>query len=251
MTWAVVSSVFFMALLGGAHCAAMCGGIVVAAEGAMVPRQPFPVQVVALPLPWVGRLIMHGGRLVTYTGLGALFGALGQTVWMQDVLPIQQYLFGFASLLLFSYGFMMLVRPAGQRWGIRWLEAPMGGFLEYLGISISKQARRIFPPRTLFQRFVLGLLWGLVPCGMVYGALSIALLAGNSQGGAVVMCAFGLGTLPNLLLLSTLSNQVMKWLQQRWVHIIAGVMVMGFGGWGLYRAIFLHQTLKHEGFCLI
>ncbi len=75
----------------------------------------------------------------------------------------------------------------------------------------------------------MGLAWGLVPCGMVYGALTLALLAGNAASGALVMGVFGLGTLPNLLVLSGLSGYLRTLSRRPGVRLGAGLAVMAFG----------------------
>ena len=93
--------------------------------------------------------------------------------------------------------------------------------------------------------------WGLVPCGMVYGALAVALLAGNAASGAVVMLAFGAGTLPNLLMMSGLAGWLRGLSRQRWARGAAGIAIAGFGVWGLAHAIWLPEMLNAHGFCLV
>jgi sulfite exporter TauE/SafE len=97
----------------------------------------------------------------------------------------------------------------------------------------------------------MGLAWGLVPCGMVYGALALAMLAGNAASGALVMGAFGLGTLPNLLVLSGLSGYLRRLSRRPGVRILAGVLVVAFGVAGVVRAMALPHMLATQGFCLL
>jgi sulfite exporter TauE/SafE len=80
-----------------------------------------------------------------------------------------------------------------------------------------------------------GLVWGWVPCGMVYGVLIAALVSGSALDGAALALAFGLGTLPNLLLLGWSAHAAQRWLRHRGVRIAAGVLVIAFGLAGLAR----------------
>ena len=96
-----------------------------------------------------------------------------------------------------------------------------------------------------------GLAWGMVPCGMVYGALPLALLAGNTLSGALVMGVFGLGTLPNLLVISGLSGHLRQWSRRPLVRKAAAVAVIGFGLLGVARAVLLPESLAAHGFCLV
>lgn len=198
MSAAALLSVFLIALLGGVHCLAMCSGIALAAERA----QP-AVRIVSRRRLWFEQLVMHLGRLTTYALLGAAMGALGATVWRQQWLPIQRGLFALASALLLAYGLLLLSRTAADVWRGAWLERILGrlsGGLAAVASGVRASSLRARFP--LAGRYLTGLAWGLVPCGMVYGALAVALLAGNAASGAVVMLAFGAGTLPNLLMMS-------------------------------------------------
>jgi sulfite exporter TauE/SafE len=81
-----------------------------------------------------------------------------------------------------------------------------------------------------------GALWGWLPCGMVYSVLVTAMLAGSAFGGALVMLAFGLGTLPMLLGLGLLGARLRDRLRMRGVRMACGALVLGFGLLGLARA---------------
>ena len=87
------------------------------------------------------------------------------------------------------------------------------------------------------QAFPLGLLWGWLPCGLVYSALVTALTSGSALHGAGMMLAFGLGTLPNLLLAGLLAVRLKDYATKPAVRITAGLLVLGFGLWGLFAAI--------------
>jgi hypothetical protein len=84
---------------------------------------------------------------------------------------------------------------------------------------------------------VAGLFWGWLPCGLVYSILVSAFAAGSGTGGAALMLAFGMGTLPNLLLMGVFATQLRRFLQNRIVRMVAGLMVAGFGVWGILRPL--------------
>lgn len=251
MTFGVLISVFLLALLGGVHCAAMCGGLALAVEQRRDAIAT--VNFVKNRTAWFGELLaMHIGRISTYMLLGALLGAVGATAWKQDYLPVQRWLFGAGSAMLLWSGWRLL---QGNAFTLAWLErlaacatAPVAGQLGRLagGMPAFVRARG-----GLARRYGVGLAWGLVPCGMVYGALTLALLAGNAGSGALVMGVFGLGTLPNLLVLSGLSGYLRTLSRRRGIRLGAGVAVMAFGGLGIARAVLLPHSLAGQGFCLV
>jgi sulfite exporter TauE/SafE len=250
LTIGVLFSVFTLALLGGVHCAAMCGGIALAAEQGGVAR--VPATVLRRPGHWLLELlVMHAGRLTMYALLGALLGALGAGVWKAHYLPLQRWLFGIGSAMLMLSGLWML---RGRAVGAVWLERLAARGASCLLRGVSAAAARFAPrlPRgRLSRRYGMGLAWGLVPCGMVYGALAMALLAGNAPSGALVMAVFGLGTLPNLLVISGLSGYLRQLSRRPAVRTAAGLAVAAFGIVGVMRALLLPQTLAAHGFCLV
>ncbi|SOY43265.1 sulfite exporter TauE/SafE family protein [Cupriavidus taiwanensis] len=251
MTFGVLISVFLLALLGGVHCAAMCGGVALAVEQRRCKTAP--VGLVRSRTAWLGELlVMHFGRISTYMLLGAALGAAGATAWRQDYLPVQRWLFGAGSLMLLWSGWRLL---RGSTFTVTWLErlaarasTAMAGRLGGLAGAMPAFVRA---RGGLARRYGVGLAWGLVPCGMVYGALTLALLAGNAGSGALVMGVFGLGTLPNLLVLSGLSGYLRLWSRRPGVRLGAGLAVMAFGGLGIARAVLLPHSLAEQGFCLV
>jgi sulfite exporter TauE/SafE len=107
---------------------------------------------------------------------------------------------------------------------------------------IGPLARRVYPPRSFAQAGAAGLAWGWIPCGMVYAALPLALVAGGPVQGALVMLAFGLGTLPNLLLVDVAATRLSGRANGRgiaalpWLRVLAGAVIVVFGLSGLAHA---------------
>jgi sulfite exporter TauE/SafE len=214
---------FMLALFGGLHCAGMCGGFV----GALQINRPRGVSAARLAAGY------HAGRLTSYTLAGALLGGVGGAVYTLDVLPIQVVLLAIGGAMLLAIGASMFGRGA-------WLKR-----LEPLGLALWKfvgpLARRVYPPRNGAQALVAGLAWGWIPCGMVYAALPLALVAGGVWQGALVMLTFGLGTLPNMVLVDVAASRVgasggVLASAQTWLKPLAGVVLVVFGLSGLAHA---------------
>lgn len=187
------------------------------------------------------QLVMHLGRVTTYVLLGSLAAWVGVVVWQQNLIPIQRPLFAFTSLILIFMGFRLL--RLGKSKGLiggRWLSTKIASYwAKYLG-SIASGPSRWFS----------GMLWGLVPCGLVYSVLPLAFLSGDVLTGAGLMLAFGLGTLPNLLLISKFSAALTQFAQYVWVRYLAASLLFIAGGFGLYRAWVLPEALLKGGFCI-
>ena len=215
---------FSLALVGGLHCAGMCGGIV----GALQLNRPREVSASRLAAGY------HAGRLTSYALAGVLAGALGAALYAADVMPVQAALLTVGSLILLAIGASMFGRGA-------WLKRiePAGAWLWRL---IAPFARRVYPPRTGWQALAAGLAWGWIPCGMVYAALPLALVAGGALQGALVMLAFGLGTLPNMLAVDVAVHGIGRAGQAgaartlSWVRPLAGAAIVVFGISGLAHA---------------
>jgi len=215
---------FSLAIVGGLHCAGMCGGIV----GALQLNRPREVSAARLAAGY------HSGRLASYALAGVLVGTLGAALYAADVMPVQAALLTVGSLMLLAIGLSMFGRGA---W-LRRIE-PAGAWLWRL---IAPLARRVYPPRSGLQALAAGLAWGWIPCGMVYAALPLALVAGGPLAGGLVMLAFGLGTLPNMLAVDVAVHGIGRAGRAgparslAWVKPLAGAAIVVFGISGLAHA---------------
>lgn len=225
---------FFVAgLVGSVHCVGMCGGIVGAFSMA-APRPAFPVAVRAAPAAAVIEggarvLAYNAGRLGSYMLAGALAGGmLGGVRQLAGAAPVQLAAYWLANLMLVALGLYLM-----DAWrGLARLEAAG----RFLWRRLQPLTRRLLPIRHPAQALALGALWGWLPCGMVYSMLLAAMLAGTAAGGAAVMLAFGLGTLPALVAMGLAGNRLQAWTTKRQVRIGAGLVVLAFGLLGLARA---------------
>lgn len=236
MPHAAILAAWLAGALGGLHCLAMCGAYVTIAQtgapAALVPRR----ELVA------GLAIAHAARLSTYATLGALAGAVGGAAFAASFAPWQRGLYVAANLVLL----MLAVGIARGR------TAPAA--LESLGLraysAIAPAAAPALRGRGWRSRAVLGVLWGLTPCALVYGVLPIALLSGGAWQGALIMLAFGIGTLPNLLAAGWMLARAKRYLEAGWVRWLAGALVAAFALAGLWRAWFAPASLGSGPFCL-
>ncbi|MDP1652306.1 MAG: sulfite exporter TauE/SafE family protein [Rhodocyclaceae bacterium] len=206
-------ALFIVGLLGGGHCAGMCGGIV----GALCLQSPQGGAAFGVHLAY------NVGRIASYALAGLLVGALGYLAG--NLLPLQHGLYLFASLMLIALGLYLL--------GMTQFLAPLERGGQALWKRIQPLTRRFLPVRGIAQALPLGLLWGWLPCGLVYSALTTALASGSAGKGALLMLAFGLGTLPNLLLAGLLLARFRRFAQARATRVVSGVLVLTYGIIGL------------------
>lgn len=215
-------ALFLVGLLGGAHCVGMCGGIV----GALA---------MGSPARWSMHLAYNGGRILSYAIAGAIAGALGAAgLGLEGQVPARLILFLFANLMLVALGLYLI--------GVTRALA----FTERLGQALWRRlqplTRRFLPATRVGQAFPLGMLWGWLPCGLVYSALASALAAGSAQRGALLMLAFGAGTLPNLLLAGILLARLNEFVRRPMVRWTSGLLVLGFGVYGLLSLPYLLEA---------
>ena len=222
-------AIFLLGLLGGVHCAGMCGGVV-SALSMQADAQRWPLQ-----------LAYNSGRIASYGVAGALAGSLGGLgLLFNQVLPIQLALYLAANLMLVALGLSLAGIP---------LLAGIERVGQHLWRHLQPWTTKLIPANTLPRAFGLGLAWGWLPCGLVYSMLTLALLSGSAARGAAWMLVFGLGTLPNLLLAGMLLHRLRVFSANRAVRASAAVVVLGFGIWGLVNAATLGSNLRQVMLC--
>ena len=208
---------FLTGLLGGAHCVGMCGGLVAAMSLQSESRQPF-----------LFHLAYSGGRIASYAAAGALAGLIGSAAFLSASLyPLQQGLYLLAQFVLILLGLYL----AGLDRSVLLLER-VGGVL---WSRVQPWLARVMPIQTLAQALAAGSLWGWLPCGLVYSVLVSALASGGAWRGAQLMLLFGLGTLPNLLLMGWAASSLRQLVRRVWVKRVAGLGVASLGVWGLFQ----------------
>jgi sulfite exporter TauE/SafE len=171
---------------GSTHCLAMCGGI--AGALGLSSRAAAERSGRALSYP----LVYNLGRIASYTLAGALVGGIGAGMGELAGAASARLALQFAAgLMLLLLGLRLV---AGKR-GFAWLDA--AGAVVWR--RIAPLLRHVLPIDSLARALGAGMLWGWLPCGMAYGLLGVAWLSTGALDGALIMAAFGLGTLPALL----------------------------------------------------
>lgn len=210
-------ALFLVGLLGGTHCVGMCGGIVGALSLGTTAR-------------WSMLFAYNAGRILSYGAAGAIAGTLGAaSLGLEGQIPARLILYFLANLMLVALGFYLL----GMTRALAFTERAGQGLWRF----IQPFTKGFLPARSVKQAFPLGLLWGWLPCGLVYSALASALTAGSAGRGALMMLAFGLGTLPNLLLAGIVLARLNEFVRRPLVRMFSGLLVLGFGLYGLFGLI--------------
>ena len=193
MTTALLIAALLMGFFGSPHCLGMCGGLVTAFGLSM--KDVSPAKCRALVVTY------HLGRLTSYAFLGLIAGIIGTTV-LEPLMSSNNMPRILLGLVLVFVGVTMLGAPflsKLERFGMR--------FWQYL----SPLRQKVFPLNTFPRALTAGLLWGFLPCGLVYGALLIAVVAHNPLSGAALMFVFGLGTMPMLVA----THETVGWLRDK------------------------------------
>jgi sulfite exporter TauE/SafE len=167
---------FFLGLIGSLHCAGMCGPLALALPRSAGKATRFVA----------GRFAYNLGRILTYCLLGFCFGLAGKTLLLA----------GFQRGVSIVLGLMLLAGLVAARKMALW--RPITSLVEHLKAPMSRLLRRPGLPSLA----MLGLLNGLLPCGLVYVACAGAMATGGILAGVRYMAAFGLGTIPMMLAIS-------------------------------------------------
>ncbi|MBI3167584.1 MAG: sulfite exporter TauE/SafE family protein [Chloroflexi bacterium] len=198
---------FLLGLLGSlGHCVGMCSAIVI-----LFDRQPI-FRAAPYGQNKIAWLLAHAGRITTYTLLGFIFGILGQTLWsfgnLQATLSIL-----FAIIAFYMASAFIGLTPSP--------ELLFSGWIQRWGRAI-----RNFKTASLWTSYLLGLLWGLLPCGLILTALITAAASKSALLGAMTMFVFGIATIPSLFAVKWLAT---KSLSRLWSRGLASLVMMAFG----------------------
>lgn len=218
-------------LLGGVHCAGMCGGI----AGSLAAS--------SRGSPWARNLAFNAGRIASYAFAGAIAGATGGLVAAAGpVMAAQLAMFVVANVLMLMLGLYV----AG--WSRAVLRLEGAGVRLWRGLEPAR--RRLLPINTTAKAVGAGMVWGWVPCGLVYGLLPLALASGSAASGALVMAAFGLGTAPSLLAAGLAARRVLAIRHKPWVRRICGTALVALAIAGLARSPGLAEALHAGWICV-
>ena len=207
--WLVLGGALLSGLLGGAHCAAMCGGI---ATGLSVGSRG-----------WWAALQPNLGRVAGYVLAGAIVGGLGHGLLGIARLPALGIAMRAAVGIVLVVAGLRLLDRKGR------LSRFFGGPGNRLWDALRPLQRRLLPADSAGKRLALGMLWGWMPCGLSTTLLAVAWLQASAAHGATTMLAFGLGTLPVMVPLTWAGARFGQRLQRGPLRTGAGVLVIAAG----------------------
>ena len=209
-------ALFLIGLAGSGHCVGMCGGIATGLGLATEGKRSWPL-VAGYNL----------GRVASYALAGALVATLGY--WGKSYLAAGPALRIAAGVILILMGLyladvwraLVVLEKAG---------AGLWKIIQPLGTAL-------MPVRTLPRALALGMVWGWLPCGLVYSALAYSAASASPAYGALMMVAFGAGTAPAMLVGGLFSGAMKRFLQARPVRLLMAVLMVVFGLWTLYSGV--------------
>lgn len=196
-------SALTLGLLGSFHCIGMCGPIALA----------IPLKTTSWLARITGGLIYNLGRAITYAAMGAIFGLLGRGLVMSG---FQQWV----SIIMGAIMILSVLTPSLYKNRFN-AEKGLFSFVGKVKLSLGK----LFTQRSYGSLFLIGLLNGLLPCGLVYMAIAAAIATGSAPGGSLFMFLFGLGTLPMMLAISLIGNLITLELRKKVSKLIPYAIV--------------------------
>lgn len=206
----LVGAAFVTGLLGSAHCLGMCAGI----SGLFAVNQ----QVASLRRHVPMAIVYNAGRIISYALLGVIVAALGKT--FVDAIP------SLAAPVRLASGLLIII--VGLQVAFDWrVLAPLEKAGARIWDRIAPAAKSLLPVTNLPRALGLGLLWGWLPCGLVYSVLLIAATTANPAAGGLVMVAFGLGTLPAMIATGIGAARISQFMNRR--RLGTGLLIVVLG----------------------
>jgi uncharacterized protein len=185
-------------LIGSFHCIGMCGPIVVA----------LPLKKHNLLSKITGAILYNSGRVFTYSVIGILFGLLGRGIHLAGFQQWTSILLGIVMIIavLFPYFFREKIA--------------IGSLFSGFATRLIVRLKRLFTDRSYSSLLMIGILNGLLPCGLVYVAVAGAISSGTVLSGALFMMLFGIGTIPLLLVAILAGNLIGYQIRSRILKIV-------------------------------
>lgn len=229
------TSAFLLGLFSTIHCVGMCGGII----GALSLSLPMEIRS-QKPRMLLFVTTYNLGRIMSYCLAGLIAGAIGTGV-------LSSVGFDQGHAVLRTIGVAMMVAIGLYLAG--WL--PQLAVVEKMGVPVWKKleplGRRLLPVASLPKALAYGLIWGWLPCGLVYFVLVWALTSGNAVQGALTMLAFGLGTLPTLLATGFMTSWLTRFARSTTARQVVGLLIiaMAIGSLFIPMGDHAHGQLHH------
>lgn len=212
----IILTTAFLGSVG--HCIGMCGGIVVAYSSTKIDQKSSYLQQTS------SHLAYNFGRVTTYAVLGALFGFIGQVVAFT---PTSK------GILFLLTGILMVLAGLSLLGNIKFLNSAEWSVSKYPWYQ--KSFKKLMSSRSYGSFYLLGLLNGLIPCGLVYSFAIFAASTADPFAGALVMATFGLATIPALFFLGFITKFLQKGSLRGTMMKLAALLVIFYGGITLYK----------------
>lgn len=212
----IILTTAFLGSVG--HCIGMCGGIVVAYTSSKIDQKS------SYAYQTASHLAYNFGRVTTYAFLGAIFGTIGKVVAFTPT--SKGVLFLFTGVLMVLAGLSLLGN-------LRFLNSAEWSVSKYPWFQ--NTFRKLISSKTYTSFFLLGMLNGLIPCGLVYSFAIFAASTANPLGGAIVMATFGLATIPALFFLGFITKFLQKGSLRGTMMKLAALLVIIYGTMTLYK----------------
>ena len=209
----IIVSGFIAGFVGSVHCIVMCGGLVGVISASLKSSKW------RAAIYWVN---YHFGRILSYTIAGILAG--GITAQISSLFPIHRA--HVVGSMIAGIFLVILGGHVAQWWNLLSVVETAGGRLWQKIVPIFA---KIVPPKGLQHALIGGLLWGWIPCGLVYSTLILAASTADPVNGGLTMTAFGIGTLPMLLAMGVLAKQLEKLKLQIWLRVVSGTALCALG----------------------
>jgi len=209
-----LASAFILGLFSTVHCVGMCGGII----GALSLSLPDSIR--QQRLPHVLFISLYNlGRILSYSFAGLVVGYIGAEAAAYTDMSGGPSMLRYTGVVLMIAIGLYLAGWLPQLSKVERIGAPVWKLLEPIG-------RRLVPVTTMPKALLYGLVWGWLPCGMVYFVLVWALTSGSATQGALTMAAFGLGTLPSLLTAGLAMSSLKRFTRMKMVRQVVGILVI-------------------------
>jgi len=210
------------------HCLGMCGGIVAIFSARQSIQTTDPANKPTL-LARIRRFLpLHLGRIITYAFFGALIGLAG------TLLDKASGLVGWQGVFSILVGLAMLAVSLSLMGVLPPIELALASVTK--GSSPMGRMRGLFGKHSFLANLAVGILWGFLPCGLVFAMLVLSARTQTVWGGALTMLAFGAGTIPTLLGFGLAANLLSPSLRGR-LQVLAGVLILLFGVQTILRGL--------------
>ncbi len=203
MDWIILTEALFIGLTGSIHCIGMCGPLALA----------LPIKKTGLVQRFLSSFIYNTGRVITYGILGIIAGMLGNKIASAG---LQQWVsIGLGSIMILSVILPFLFRSL-----------QLGSFYSRVTAFIPKTLGRLMGSGSFYNLAIIGLLNGLLPCGLVYIALAGAVQQTHAVQGILYMVAFGFGTFATMLFIPVIGRLISQVLRKQLRFVVPVVIIL-------------------------